>query len=387
MRAVVVMMLAACAATASVASCADSNEPSFTVTEPEAGSDATSDHEVAVDANDADLDAGVLPETDSGNCSVDHWCRVDIPSKGELTAVWSFGPDDAFATGYDSTSLLHWDGTTWSIVSDPTDGGLAGLTSLWSGGPNEIWAVAQGKRRLVHGTRASAGVPFTWSVSEPATGPSREVVRGASPGDLWLTGYDDDGTAHILHGATTDGGMPTLTTLNIGVPDFTPSAFEVTAGDELWIAGNTDNAVVAHATTTGPSLVWDVSYRYPGTGFTSFNAIWGNASNAIFVIGGTLNGNDYHRSTLADGGVGWTAVPSHANTSMQGVWGSEKTDVYAVGSFGAIRHWDGTTWSVSQLAVNGIPDYANLFAIHGSSANDIWAVGDSVAVHRFVRQP
>ena len=384
MRAILVSFVAALSAAATILCCASNDDLAATVGEPDAGTvDALASTDVV--ASDADLDAGsALDATDAGHCSPDHWCRVPLPTEDyDLAAVWSFAPDDALGVG--SGGMIHWDGASWTVVSE-TDGGLDGLTSLWASGPNEVWAVGVGQRRLVHGTRASAASAFVWSVSERASGPSRDTITGGGPGDLWMSGIADDGTPRLEHGVvTTVGSPPTFATMTIGVAGFSPSGMLVTEGDELWLIGSTDTAMVAHAKKSGVSYVWDQSYSRAGQAFTSFNAIWGASANALFVIGGTTD--NYHRSSLTDGGVVWGPVPNHANTSLVAAWGSGKDDVYAVGYLGAIRHWDGVKWSVSQLAVNGFPIYENLSAVHGSSASDVWAVGTGVALHRSVGAP
>jgi hypothetical protein len=53
-----------------------------------------------------------------------------------------------------------------------------------------------------------------------------------------------------------------------------------------------------------------------------------------------------------------------------GVWGSGATDVWVVGTFGAVEHWDGTAWSPVTSGVSG-----RINAVAGSGPNDVWAVG------------
>ena len=90
----------------------------------------------------------------------------------------------------------------------------------------------------------------------------------------------------------------------------------------------------------------------------------------------------YRGTVAADGSVGWTAFPNSVNSMMTGAWGSSPNDVWAVGSAGAIRHWDGTAWTLSKLAVADIPMWQDLTSVHGGPAGDVWAVGNGVALHR-----
>jgi hypothetical protein len=61
---------------------------------------------------------------------------------------------------------------------------------------------------------------------------------------------------------------------------------------------------------------------------------------------------------------------------LNSVWGSSATDVWAVGSGGAIVHFDGSNWSAMRSGTS-----VSLSAVSGSSANDIWVVGAPSPLH------
>ena len=68
---------------------------------------------------------------------------------------------------------------------------------------------------------------------------------------------------------------------------------------------------------------------------------------------------------------GWCwSHPQPQGQHINGLFGAAPDDLWAVGSGGAILHYDGIGW-------NGVPSptTAQLFGIHGSGAQDIWAVG------------
>jgi hypothetical protein len=56
---------------------------------------------------------------------------------------------------------------------------------------------------------------------------------------------------------------------------------------------------------------------------------------------------------------------------MPGIWAFASNDVWVVGFYGNIGHWDGATWSLVAS-----PTAQNLFAVSGASASDLWAVGE-----------
>jgi hypothetical protein len=57
---------------------------------------------------------------------------------------------------------------------------------------------------------------------------------------------------------------------------------------------------------------------------------------------------------------------------LNGIWGSSADDVWIVGDHVA-HHWDGTTWSTAASA-------AIFNAVWGSASNDVWAVGEGGAI-------
>ena len=66
----------------------------------------------------------------------------------------------------------------------------------------------------------------------------------------------------------------------------------------------------------------------------------------------------------------WTIVPSGTTETVESVWGSSATDIWAVGTAGTILHYDGAKCSSVQSGTD-LP----LYAVWGSSASDVWAVG------------
>jgi len=68
------------------------------------------------------------------------------------------------------------------------------------------------------------------------------------------------------------------------------------------------------------------------------------------------------------------------------VWGSSPTDIWAVGDEATIVHYDGTSWSLSTVALAPgiVPDFRGVW---GSGADDVWAVGGDVIVRLAGRTP
>ncbi len=79
-------------------------------------------------------------------------------------------------------------------------------------------------------------------------------------------------------------------------------------------------------------------------------------------------------STVSCESVDWCTVPTpmSARWSFTSVWGTSKSDVWAVGSGGTILHYDGTAWTATQS------EHLDTFHdVWGSGPNDVWAVSSS----------
>ena len=111
---------------------------------------------------------------------------------------------------------------------------------------------------------------------------------------------------------------------------------------------------------------------FGGGGFTiggpSLESVWGSSATDVFAVGdiGTILHYD---------GDTWSGQASGSTNWLYGVWGSSATDVFAVGVDGTILHYDGDTWSV-QASGTGV----GLLGVWGSSATDVFAVGGNRAI-------
>ncbi len=92
----------------------------------------------------------------------------------------------------------------------------------------------------------------------------------------------------------------------------------------------------------------------------------------------------------ADGAFERFTTPGLGKTILYGVWGSSASDVYAVGSEagrnGFIWHFDGDEWSAldlpSDIPLDGNNDVSPFFKVWGTSADDVWVVGDDGIILR-----
>ncbi|MHB8810804.1 MAG: BACON domain-containing protein [Desulfobulbaceae bacterium] len=134
----------------------------------------------------------------------------------------------------------------------------------------------------------------------------------------------------------------------------------------------------------------------------TLRGIWASGARDLLAVGdgGTILGYN---------GRGWRAMASGSESALQSIWGSvteSSYDAYAVGEGGTALHFDGTVWTglstgtsesladvwgaAEVLAVGGYGTILNLTqsaagsanlvlrSLWGSSANDIFAVGETI---------
>ena len=347
------------------------------------------------DAGDASLDDAAAPVEDAGQCSADQWCRTVLPEPDlQLTAVWGFAADDAIASS--TGALFHWNGAAWTAVDAA---GTEGITGLWASSPNDVWGISELNRRLVHGTRAGGGAPFTWTKLEydVETTPTLDILRGRGDSELWI--YGQLSGEHVLQRGTiataneADGGPVTTvswTTLPIALDDLrNVSAFWVTPDSKVWIAGTiamgfSETGVVIFGSPRNDDpdrYDWEKVLEGTVAEPLRVSTVWSEGAELWAIA---TAGEHYRGASDGDGGVGWTTVPSNTKTTMRSIWGRGSNDIWLAGEGGAIRHWDGSKWSVARLSIGGIPMWNDLNAIHAGPAGDVWAVGRGVALHRLV---
>ena len=96
----------------------------------------------------------------------------------------------------------------------------------------------------------------------------------------------------------------------------------------------------------------------------TINDIWGSSANDIFAVG------DYGTILHYDG-LSWEPMESSTRRSLRGIWGTSGTNIFAVSDYGSILHYDGNTWS--EIAGGSWWPLQNIW---GSSENDVFAVGE-----------
>ncbi len=161
---------------------------------------------------------------------------------------------------------------------------------------------------------------------------------------------------------------------------------DVPGSSLMAIHGTSSNDVFAVGADAGHGPVvlhWDgESWLQMDTGMTG-NFWWVYAIDDVAFFTGANSS-----IVLYDGTFQRMATPGLGKTVIYGIWGSSATDVYAVGSTtgrnGFIWHYDGVTWSTLELPMdlpqdenNDLPQFLKVW---GTSASDVWVVGEEGVV-------
>ena len=103
-------------------------------------------------------------------------------------------------------------------------------------------------------------------------------------------------------------------------------------------------------------------------GSHSITAVYGGDANFAGSSSAALTQTVNQASTTMSG---WTSQnPSFPTNYLTGVWGSSASDVFAVGDNGTILHYNGNAWSPMSIPTSG-----SLCDVWGSSASDVFVVG------------
>ncbi len=254
---------------------------------------------------------------------------------GSLTAVSAVSPADIWAVGFQnpSTGVVaplaeNFNGTSWSVVAAPTPSGstVAEFTGVSGVASNNVWAVGY-SFSVVNGQNVSTPLVehfngTSWSIqTTPATAGKLNGVAAVSATDVWAVG--GTGSADLIENFN----------------------------------GTTWSVVQA------PS---------PGTSAPSLGGISAISSTDIFAVGGVGKGN--FPQVLQFNGTSWTSLANlPTGIATAAIDAVSATDVWTVGG-GSIWNFNGTNWSEVASGLGG-----DLSAISGTSANDLFAVGETIS--------
>jgi hypothetical protein len=304
----------------------------------------------------AQTDAGGSGCSDAGVSAAGAWfwdSNFLIPPNSAPNAVWAFAPDDAWIGG--ENILVHWDGTSWTSVANPTVNRIDGI---WGSSSTDVWAVAggiggAGSYTLIHWDGSS------WSVVDPGIPDNLNAIWGDAQNDVWVAGLN-----HVLH---FDGT--------------TWTAQSSASGTGIWGGGPNDVWAVQQS---DPMFHFAGSWTAVPSGAATaqdavFETVWMPRPGEAWAAGWAV----YHFEGLA-----WVRVPVPLGAFWKRAWGRATDDLWIAGDAGII-HWDGTSWTAQSTdSFNAVGGYARQAGRqHGPFActdrEGVWAVREH-ALFRFV---
>ncbi len=356
--------LAAVASCATNAEVGDVHHDAATPLPPNMPADAALDG--ACDPSDADC------TKEMAACESVSWCLTSTPLSPQhrLTAAWGTGKEDVWAVGSGGT-ILHYDGSKWAAT--PT-GVRHTLHNVWGSGPRDIWVVSS-TTLVLHGTGFRNGtaqwdrVPAPYDSSTSSSPPNPSPIYA-----LWGSSRND---------------------VRVGT-----EAFRLDIASAEFSYSGPSNQLVMSLGQDGS--MWRA---LPGTGHY-VRSIWGSSASDVWMSvdnskqvpgqrGLTFHGVPYEgprpnpgirddpacqycslnctQCAIVDDPLEWTPIESQSQDILEAIWGSSADDVWSVGERGTIRRFrkGDEVWQKVDS-----PTTRDLHAVWGSGPNDVWIAGD-----------
>ncbi len=306
------------------------------------------------------------------------WAPLTSGTTQMLYGVWVESPREAWAVGSEGNAL-HWDGSVWSTER-------TGNTTVL----NDVWA-ADG---VVYAVGAYGEiVRRVYSTWEKVLIPTSETLYGVHGMDISdVTVVGDFGTMMHWDGATWT---------NINSADLTGGFYSITGstayngrryavGDDglVQIDGNRMTMV---PTPYAPRLygvgldlsgaVWTTGQRGSvmrgGASWTTLNLapdlidVWATSTSNAWAVG-------EFGSVYRWDGTSWTRQQTPTTSTLQAVWGLNPSEAYAAGEQGTVLRWDGSRWSTMSF-----PSSNTIYALWGANGSHVYATTDAGEVFRY----
>jgi hypothetical protein len=268
-------------------------------------------------------------------------------------------------------------------------GVYTGGTGAWVAGTGGVmWRIAQGSENVIP-TSTEEDLFGLYGVGDDTT---TQLVSVGASGTVLVYSASDGTFVRQDVGTPTfrdvDGTLANLTAVGTGGAyhwqgtewtfEQLPHAYRL---NSVWVASNGDAIAVGDdgAIVHRVGGVWSDDSVIKLAGYTqNFNAVYGSSDTDIWVVGelGFILHFDGTNWTQVAGGVG---LPT-----LWGVWAAPTGEAFAVGNNGV---------ALRSKAIEKSPFFefeelptgsdSNLYAVTGSNANNVWAVGNRGTILRY----
>jgi hypothetical protein len=252
-------------------------------------------------------------ESDGGD-----WLSMDSGTNDSLEGIWGNSGDSVFAVSYEGT-ILHYDGDVWSEVYSNS---RWRLFDVWGTSGSDVFAVGLDRESS---SDADIGVILHYD------------------GDTWTR--MDSRVNCPLYGVSGTG------------------ATDVFAVGGRWLDPKGPHGVALH---------YDGSrWRQTATADDLLSSIWSSDHNEAYAVGGDAWGVGMVTTLFGHyDGDAWHQIQAGWGAPLRDVWGTDPSNVYAVGESATIFHYDGTTCNETDTG-----GAKHLSGVWGSGRDVVLAVG------------
>ena len=260
-----------------------------------------------------------------------------------LNDLWVFGPDDVWVVG---GTIQRFDGTDWT---QQTADSHAQFMSIWGFSPDDLWIA--GGDSLAHWD----GSNLTTTDLGAQGMQDATAIWGMPPDRLWIVGD----SASVLQW---DGESWTRTS----IPCSSNSSIFGFSENDIWTQG-----------TFGTCHFNGSTWEEVDTGIWGGDGqVFGFSGDDVWLVAESSEAAHFD-------GESWTTYENHNFVGeLAALWGATSDDIWGVGSAGSIAHFDGQGWHEVTHQTIGSPFLRMFTAVHGSSAQEVWAVGTEMGAER-----
>lgn len=290
-----------------------------------------------------------------------HWNVAYESAPSEETwirGVEVVAPDDVWASGRrigdTGSSLIHWDGETWTEQSYPGMAPGDMFNAVEAAAPDDVWAAGtrNNKAALLHWDGSSWSEVAVPELPGTVSSSGFAGLSANSADDVWAVGHvagkDLDNTAYsgalVAHW---DGESWSVTNATAGLgfstPDASLWAVHALAPDDVWAAGLYNRSSVQPLVMHWDGQTWS-SVQVPKLPYARTTPLFdlvAVATDDVWVVGSTDGGDSIRSSQIF------------------------------------ILHWNGTALEiVPELAPNQEDDFPRAIDVTRGKPGEIWMVGE-----------
>ena len=277
------------------------------------------------------------------------------------TDIWAVGEiplKDSSVNGYSVYNLVRWDGTSWQLrkvqfltFCGQSYTGSYPASAIFAFGPQDVWIASGSQVVRWNGTSQSSPMCIPSSVNKLWGTSDENIYAGGANGGI--AHYDGSVWEKIESGTSLD------------IHDIWGTSDSTTGQEEVLAVASdqfTNNGVaVLQLSGTEATML-----QTCGLPTTSLVGIWSANGREWYVCGDGL----YKTRAL---GLPWQKVKGIPPIEMEAIRGTGPNDIFVVGDFGLVLHWNGASWH--EYTGNELPYIQGSYLAVAAKGNTVVAVG------------